>query len=80
MIDVTTNKPLQVSDGGEGVSYIRLAMSQVDEVRRLLDQHGVQYWLSEQIISFDGGPAKTNIHISRRTGPAATQAILDSAP
>jgi hypothetical protein len=80
MIDVTTNKPLLVTDAGQGASYIRLAMSQLDEVRQLLDKHGIQYWLSEHIISFDGGPAKTNIHISRRSGPAATQAALDSVP
>ncbi len=80
MIDVTTNEPLQVTDAGEGFSYIRLAMSQLDAVRNLLDQHGIQYYLSEHIISFDGGPEKTNIHINRRSGPTTVQAILDSVP
>jgi hypothetical protein len=80
MIDITTNKPLRVIDGGEGASYIRLAVSQLDEVRQLLGKHGIQYWLSEDILSINGGPEKTNIHISRRSGPAAAQAVLDSVP
>jgi hypothetical protein len=80
MIDVITNKPIRVTDGGEGASYIRLAVSQLDTVRQLLDQHGIQYWLSESILSVNGGPAKTSIHISKRSGPAAAQAVLDGVP
>jgi hypothetical protein len=78
MIDVTTNEPLRVTDAGEGASYLRLAVSQLDAVQKLFDQHGIQYWLSERHISYDGGPYITHIHISNRSGPKAAQAVLDS--
>jgi hypothetical protein len=80
MIDVTTKKPLQVSNEYPPRPYIRLPFNQIDEVRRLLDSHQIGYWVREYTISLDGGPEKIVIYLNRGTDVTAVQAILDSIP
>jgi hypothetical protein len=80
MIDVTTNKPLRVSTDGTAGPYIEVAVSQLNEIQRLLDSHGIRYWVDEQAISWEGGPYTTDINFGRAGDARAIQAILDSAP
>jgi hypothetical protein len=77
MTDVTTQKPLRVSTESAAGPYIDLPVSQLEDVCRLLDDHGIQYWVSENAISFDGGPETTVINLGRKGNAAAVQAILD---
>jgi hypothetical protein len=80
MIDVTTKKPLTVSNEYPPAPYISLPVSQVEEVRRLLDSRNIGYWVDDIAISFDGNPEETVINLNRGTDVAVVQAILDSTP
>ncbi len=76
MTDTVTRKPLRVSTEGGAGSYIRLLVSQLDEVRRLLDDRSIRYWVSENAISWNGGPEYTIINFGREGDAAVVQAIL----
>jgi hypothetical protein len=79
MTDRTTGKPLRVWPA-EGVGpYISVAVNQLDEVKRLLEGHGLSYWVEENIISINGGPYIATINLRRGTDANTVQAILDSA-
>jgi hypothetical protein len=77
MTDFTTQKPLRVRTEGTAGPYIRVAMSQLDEVRKMLDSRGIRYWVSELAISWDGAPEVTTVNLGRGGDAAAVQAILD---
>jgi hypothetical protein len=79
MIDVLTKEPLRVSVAGGDQPFIRLAVSQLDEVQRRLDRSGVRYWVDSLFISFNGGPETTTIYLYRETDPKAVQILLDKA-
>jgi hypothetical protein len=76
--DTTTKKPLYVSTNGTAGPYIMLPVSQLDEVRRLLDSQGVGYWVEENVISLNGAPEVAVINLGRGGDAAAVQAVLDS--
>jgi hypothetical protein len=80
MIDTTTKKPLRVETDGEGRSYIDLPATQVEEVRRLLESHGIRHWVLEDILSWNGGPFEAIIYLGRGADPQAVQTVLDSVP
>ena len=80
MIDITTNKPFRIQVGRESHAGMPVALSQLDDVKRVLDQHGVNYWVLEGSVSFRGGPATTHIVYSRNNDHQAVQALLDAAP
>ena len=81
MIDTTTKTALRVStDGTGGPSFIMLPFSQLDEVQRLLDSGGIDYWVDENVISLNGDPEEAFINFDRGADVAAIQAILDSVP
>lgn len=79
MTDTTTKKPLRVSADGTTGPYLMVPVSQLDEVRRLLDSRGVGYWVEENAISLDGAPEVAVVNLGRRAEAATVQAILDSA-
>ncbi len=77
MIDTMTQGPLIVrTDGGAG-PYIRLPLSQLPEVRRLLDEHQVKYLVQELTIAYKGRPPVATIDLNRKTDIVAVQTILD---
>jgi hypothetical protein len=79
MTDTMTKKPLRVTTDNPVWPFIELPLSQVDEVRRLLDSHGVSYSVDENAISWNGGPYTTTISLGRGGNAGAVQAILDNA-
>jgi hypothetical protein len=79
MTDTTTEKPMHVSTDGTAGPYITLPLSQVDEVTRLLDGHGIRHWVEENSISLNGGPYISTINLGREGNAQAVQAILDDA-
>lgn len=79
MIDVSTNKPLRVSTEYEELPYIMLPLDQLNDVRALLDAHGVDYSVDEWITSVDGEAPVAVIDLKRGTDAAVVQEILDSA-
>jgi hypothetical protein len=78
MTDVTTKKPLHVSTESTAGPYISLPVSQLDEVRRLLDGRRIFYWVEENAISLNGAPYVAVINLGRAGDAVAVQAILDS--
>ncbi len=78
MTDTATQKPLRVSTIGTAGPFIKLPLSQLDEVKRLLDDRGIRNWASENAISWDGGPYMIVINLGREGDAAAVQALLDS--
>jgi hypothetical protein len=79
MTDTTTQKPLHVSTEGTAGPYIRLPLTQVDEVTRLLDGHHIRYWVAENSLSLNGGPYMSTINLGRDGNAQTVQAILDNA-
>jgi hypothetical protein len=54
MTNVATKKPMRVSTDGTAGPYIMVPVSQLDEVRQLLDGRRIRYWVEENAISLDG--------------------------
>ena len=79
MTDATTQQRLRVSTDGTAGPYIMLPLSQVEKVQRLLDDHGIRYWVEENSISLDGGPYISTINLGRDGDARAVQSILDDA-
>jgi hypothetical protein len=80
MKDVTTQKPLYVSTEGNAGPYIMVPEEQLEQVRRLLDEREVSYWVDENVISLDGKPAIAVINLGLRGNAQAIQEILDATP
>lgn len=78
MTDAITQKPLRVSTEGTAGPYLMVPVSQLDEVRRLLDSRHIRYWVEENAISLDGAPETAVINFGREGDAAAVQAVLDS--
>jgi hypothetical protein len=78
MTDATTKKPLRVSTQGTTGPYIMVPVTQLDEVRRLLDGRRIRYWVEENAISLNGSPEIVVINLGRGGDAAAVQAVLDS--
>jgi hypothetical protein len=79
MTDATTQQPLRVSTDGTAGPYIMVPVSQIDEVKRLLNDHCIRNWVDENAISVDGGPYISVINLGREGNAQAVQAILDNA-
>ena len=77
MTDAATQEPLRVSTDGTAGPYISVPVSQLDEVKRLLDDRGIHYWVEENAISWDGGPYIVVVNLGREGDANAVQAILD---
>lgn len=78
MIDASSAKPLCVSGGGGGGPYLMVPVSQLNEVRSLLDAHAIRYWVDPVAVSLDDQPEITAINFGRGADPEAIQEILDS--
>lgn len=78
MTNSTTRQSLRVLTDGTVGPYIELPVSQLEEVRRLLDSHHIRYWVQENFISFNGAPEKATIDLGRGGDAAGVQAVLDS--
>jgi len=79
MTDATTHQRLRISTDGTAGPYIMVPVSQIDDVKRLLDDHQIRYWVEENVISVDGGPYISVVNLGREGNAAAVQAILDKA-
>lgn len=77
MTDVTTKKGLRVSTDGTAGPYIMVPDSQLDEVKRVLDDQRIRYWVEENSISLNNGPYISVINLGREGNAQTVQAILD---
>lgn len=78
MKDVASKQPLYVSADGTAGPYIMVPVSQLDDLRRLLDQHRVCYSVDEYAISLNGAPEDTLVNLAWGTDAKSVQKILDS--
>jgi hypothetical protein len=79
MIDALTKQPMRVQITPKGKAFIHLAVSQLDDVRRVLEQHRFDYWADLHYFSWDGGPETTYVQFPWATNASAVQAALDGA-
>ena len=77
MIDVTKKKPMRVVTGGTAGAFIDVPVSQLDDVRRLLDTHRFRYSVDDHYLSFNGGPQQALVHLGWGGDASAVQKILD---
>jgi hypothetical protein len=77
MTNTATKQPLKVSTEGTAGPYIRVPQDQLDELERLLKDHGIFYWVRENAISLDGGPYMCVVNLGREGNASAVQALLD---
>jgi hypothetical protein len=70
---------MHVSTDGTAGPYIMVPISQLPDVRQLLDEHSVRYSVEEDAISLDDAPYIAVIDLDRRANVTAIQDILDSA-
>lgn len=80
MNDVTTQQPLRISTDGTVGPYVMVPVSQLDEVKRLLDSARIRYSVDENAISLDGSPEIAVINLGRHADARAVQNVLDSVP
>ena len=78
MLDTSTAEPLSVSNDGDAGPYIVVPVSQIENVRSLLDERAVPYWVDPEAISLDGKPEVTVVNLGTGADPAAVQKLLDN--
>lgn len=78
MIDAMSRKPLSISTDGTAGPYIMVPVSQLEDLRQLLNSHDIRYWIEEDVISLDGAPEIAIMNLGRDADVDAIQAILDS--
>jgi hypothetical protein len=77
MIDTRTQKPIRVTINRMAAPHISLPLSQLDEIRALLDRHGVDYWPDSIAVSIDGKPLVVVVNLGRKVDVDFVQSILD---
>ena len=60
--------------------YVVIAVSQLPEVQKALDEGGVRYVVDETRVSLSGGPPGVVVSLGWDTDGSAVQAILDHQP
>lgn len=79
MVDATTKERLIVQRNGESNPTIRVLLQQLDELRAILDENEVRYWVSPSAVSINGSPMVTSVVLYRSCDPDAIQKLLDAA-
>lgn len=80
MIDVRTQKPIEVIRGMQSTAMFYIAASQLPTVQSLFDQNKVSYWLSESEALLGDGLTIRGVILSRNENHDRVQALLDAAP
>ena len=77
MIDTTSREPLRVQTDPVAGPYFMVPESQIADVRRLLDRHGVRYWVDNDVFSVDNGPYIAVVNLGFYGDAEQVQRILD---
>jgi hypothetical protein len=73
----STKTPLRVSPGGRAGPYVMVPVSELDDIKKLLDEHSVAYWVDENAISLNGEPEVTYINFRDGIDAMRIQRVLD---
>ena len=77
MIDAMTTRPIHVSTDGTAGPYIMVPVSQLAELRELLDGHRIRYAVEEDAVSLDGAPEVAVVDLGHEADVRAVRAVLD---
>jgi hypothetical protein len=77
MLDTQTRRDIRISTDGDAGPYIMVPVLQLDQLRSLLESHGISHWVESGYISLDGRPEIAIVNLGRGADVAHTQAILD---
>jgi hypothetical protein len=80
MTDVTTGKPLQVKYDEVAGPYFWVPYVLAGKIKELCDSHRVRCYISENVMSYNGGPEIVFIHFGKDGKREIVQALLDSVP
>jgi hypothetical protein len=78
MTDASTQQRLRVSNDGTSGPYIMVPVSQIEDIKTVLNHNRVRYWVDENAISLNGTPEIAVINLGRGADAAGVQYILDS--
>ncbi|MSU77437.1 MAG: hypothetical protein EXS16_04990 [Gemmataceae bacterium] len=78
MIEQTTRKPISLNVGDRGHASIHLLASHMTEVKDLLTNNGVNFWVCENYFSRNSGPEYGHIYLGIKTDIEKVRALLDS--
>ena len=78
MENLVSKQPICVWNEGIAGPYIMLPEAQLGQLRGILEQHGVPYWVDELTISLNEEPPEALVNFGRDADPKAIQKILDS--
>ena len=76
MIDHMTQKPVRVLPD----SSIVLPLSQLDQLKAVLDAHKIAYEVGDEVLSVDGKPEVAFVDLERDVDSETVQQLLDSIP
>ncbi len=77
MIQIDTNRRLQVSTDGDAGPYLMIPVAQLDELKSVLDRNHVHYLVDPEAITLDGEPEIAIVNLGRHGNAARVQQILD---
>jgi hypothetical protein len=79
MRDPYTQRPLVVltDDGKGGRIVIRVEI--LDKVKKLFDEHGIRYWMDDNILYLDNKPPVAFMNLNRQVDAKWAQGLLDGA-
>ena len=80
MTNVMTGQPLRVLKHPEMQSRLRVPKSQIEAVCQILDQHRINYEVSQLFVSLDGKSETGAINFGWEVDGNVVQSLLDSAP
>ena len=80
MIDTMTRKLIAVETDGGTVPYVVVVVDQLGKVIALLEANSIPYYVDEEYLSMDGGPAVATVNFARHADPERLQRLLDSIP
>jgi hypothetical protein len=77
MTKTNTTLPLKIYAEHGNHPYIRVPLTQLETIKKLLDEDGHVYRVFEYAISHDGKPLTAIIDLDRRADLKAIQTVLD---
>jgi hypothetical protein len=79
MVDVETHKPVRVIADPLAGPYIMVSQGQVEKVRSILQNNGVEHWVDHHAVSVNGSPYIVAIWVAKRLDAGPIQELLDNA-